>query len=491
MQMKKYIVSLDAGTTDVRAMLFDLGRKEFVFTAKREVGLSFPQSGWVEQSAEDLFRCSEEVLSECAGHADGKIVGVGIANQRETVILWDRETGEAVAPAVVWQCRRTSKFCASIPAETCERIREKTGLPMDAYFSASKIKWLIEHAPRAGELMRAGRLCAGTVDTFLIFRFTHGASFVTDRTNASRTMLFNIHTLDWDEELLRFFGVPREILPEILPGTAHMGNISLNGKSVPIAGVAGDQQAALFGQACLREGDSKITYGTGLFLLFNTGEKCVRSQSGLITTIASSAGDKVRYALEGSAFNAGSCVRWLRDGLGLIGSAAESEEVALSVRDSGGVRFVPAFTGLGAPHWNSEARGLFSGITHGTTRAHIVRAVLESIAFGARELFDCMQRDSGISLTEIRCDGGASANGFLMQFQADVLGIAVDRPSERESTALGAALLSAIALGEMGEESVEKVRRSERRFLPGAEREFFEREYRDYQIAVKRALLAE
>lgn len=483
----KYILALDAGTTSVRAMLYDFAEKKFVFTAQQEVGQSFPQSGWVEQDAGEIYYKAAYVLNRCATFAGAEnILGIGIANQRETVVLWDRETGEPVAPALVWQCRRTSAFCNSIPFDVREKIRRKTGLPMDAYFSASKIKWLLDNVPQACRLMEKGRICAGTIDSYLIFKLT--GHFLTDHTNASRTMLFDIRKLDWDDELLDYFGVPREILPEVRSCTARMGTTVLGGKKIPVAGVAGDQQAALFGQACLSEGDAKITYGTGLFLLFNTGEKCAESKSGLITTIAYTLGDKTVYALEGSAFNAGSSIQWLRDGLRILKTSAESEEVAKSVQDCGGVHFVPAFTGLGAPYWNSEARGLLCGITRGTERAHIVRAVLESIAYSARELSDCMQQDSGIFLREIKCDGGASANNFLMQFQADVLGIAVNRPAERESTALGAAFLCAISLGLMGEGDVFELRKSDNIFTPVSPKENIEKLYKEHLLAVKRAI---
>ncbi len=486
--MKNYLIALDAGTTSIRAMLYDVEEKRFVLTAQQEVEQSFPQSGWVEQDADEIYYKAAYVLNRCVTNAGaGRVLGIGLANQRETVVLWNRETGEPIAPAIVWQCRRTSEFCAAVPAEMRKTIADKTGLPVDAYFSASKIKWLLGNVPAAKKLITEGKLCAGTVDSYLIFKLT--GNFVTDYTNASRTMLFNIHTLDWDEELLAYFGVPREILPAVKPCTALMGETVLSGTKIPLAGVAGDQQAALFGQACYKEGDGKITYGTGLFLLFNTGARCVTSRSGLISTIGYSLGDKITYALEGSAFNAGSCVQWLRDGLGLISSSAESEQLAASVPDTGGVRFVPAFTGLGAPYWNSDARGLLSGLTRGTTKAHIVRSVLESIAFGAKELADCMQQDSGICLREIKCDGGASANNFLMQFQADVLGITVNRPAERESTALGAALLCGIALGLFDVGELAALRKSEKIFTPVADRTQHEKWYQEYLKAVERALM--
>lgn len=488
--MKKYVIALDAGTTSVRAMVFDLEKRQFIFTAQQEVGQSFPQSGWVEQDASEIYFKASYVLNSCRkAVSEHDVAGIGIANQRETVVLWDRETGEPVAPAIVWQCRRTSEFCASIPKEMREKIAAKTGLPVDPYFSASKIRWLLDNSSGARELLKCGRLMAGTVDSFLIYRLTEGKSFVTDHTNASRTMLFNIHTMDWDGELLNYFQIPRAILPEVCSSDARMGETRLGSAVLPIAGVAGDQQAALFGQACVNRGDTKVTYGTGLFMLFNTGETCVRSESGLITTIGYTLGKKTRYALEGSAFNAGSGIQWLRDGLGFISSSAESEPIAASVPDAGGVYFVPAFTGLGAPYWRSDARGLFSGITRGTTRAHLVRAVLESIAYEAKELSVCMEKDSGLKLGCLKCDGGASANDLLMQFQADLLHIPADRPKERESTALGAALLCACALGLADEDTASSMRVRERLFLPSENKKKFDELYLGYLQAVRRSLL--
>lgn len=487
--MKKYLIALDAGTTSVRAMLYDLSKDAFVYTAQQEVGQSYPKSGWVEQDANEIYYKAAYVLNACANACDGEIVGFGLTNQRETVVLWNRVTGEPVCPAIVWQCRRTAQFCESIPADMQKTIKDKTGLLCDAYFSASKIKWALGNVPAARELLGEGKLCVGTVDCYLLFKLSEGKIFSTDHTNASRTMLFNIHTLEWDEELLSYFGVPRSILPDIQPSAYRVGEISIGGKRVPVAGVAGDQQAALYGQACLSAGDAKVTYGTGLFLLFSTGEKCVSSHSGLLTTIGYSTKEKVIYALEGSAFNAGSAVQWLRDELGIISSSAESETLAASVPDTGGVCFVPAFTGLGAPYWQGDARGLLCGLTRGTSRAHVVRAVLESIAFGARELVECMRADSGIRFNELKCDGGASANGFLMQFQSDVLGLNVNRPAERESTALGAALLCATALGLRSEKDILALRRSERVFVPQEDKRHFDELYEAYEQAVRRTLL--
>ncbi len=487
--MNKYIIALDAGTTSVRAMLYDLEKDAFVFTAQQEVGQSYPQSGWVEQDANEIFYKAAYVLNACATACTGDIVGIGITNQRETIVLWNKETGEPVCPAIVWQCRRTAKFCEGIPSDMQGAIKSKTGLLCDAYFSASKIKWAIDNVPAVRELLKMGKLCVGTVDSYLLYKLSAGKIFSTDHTNASRTMLFNIHTLEWDRELLAYFGIPYEVLPEVHPSAYRLGEIPIGGKQVPVAGVAGDQQAALYGQACLDEGDAKVTYGTGLFLLFHTGNRCISSHSGLITTIGYSTEKKVAYALEGSAFNAGSAVQWLRDELGVITTSAESEALAVSVPDSGGVSFVPAFTGLGAPHWRGDARGLLCGLTRGTTRAHVVRAVLESIAFGARELVECMQSDSGIRFNEIKCDGGASANGFLMQFQADVLGLNVNRPAERESTALGAALLCAYALGLRSERDILRLRRSERVFVPQGDKGYYDALYAEYERAVRRTLL--
>lgn len=483
----KYVIALDAGTTSVRAFVYDLAKGAFVYGAQQEVGQSFPRPGWVEQDADEIYYKAAYVLNDCLRFGEGEVAGIGLTNQRETTVLWDRATGEPVCPAIGWQCRRTSEWCAALDGATKELVRERTGLVPDAYFSASKIRWMLDNVPAARVLLAQGRLCAGTVDAWLIFRFTQGASFVTDVTNASRTMLFNIRTLDWDEALLTRFSIPREILPEVRSCDARMGEMRTRDGVLPICGVAGDQQAALVGQNCLRPGEGKITYGTGLFLLFNTGERCTLSHSDLLTTVGYRLGGRTAYALEGSSFHAGSGVQWLRDGLGLIENAAQSGQLAASVADTGGVCFVPAFTGLGAPHWDPDARALFSGITRGTTRAHLVRAVLESIAFEARELTDCIRGD-GVPLSAVRCDGGASANDFLMQFQADVLGVAVDRPAERESTALGAAMLCALSLGLADETSVAEYRRAGQVFAPDAAvREERERGYEAYRLAVRRA----
>ena len=485
-----YVIALDAGTTSVRAFLFDTVSGKFVHRVQQEVEQRFPHPGWVEQDANEIYYKAIYCLNDCVRFAGSEqIAGIGIANQRETVIAWNAKTGEAIAPAVVWQCRRTSAYCAALDEETKTMIRERTGLIPDAYFSASKIRWILDNVPQAKTLANEGNLRVGTVDCYLVWKLTEGKTFATDYTNASRTMLFHLRDLKWDGDLLERFGIPRGILPEARPCDAPMGETLIGGRRIPIAGVLGDQQAALFGQGCLQAGEGKITYGTGLFLLFNTGKNCVKSQRGLLTTVGYSLGGNTVYALEGSAFNAGSAVQWLRDGMELISESAESERIASSVPDCGGVYFVPAFTGLGAPYWDGDARGLLSGITRSTTRAHVVRAVLESIAYGARDLAECMEADSGIYLRELKCDGGASANNFLMQFQADVLGVGINRPVERESTALGAALACAVASGLCDTDGVPRLRRSERVFLPSEDRGKFDGFMENYRLAVKRALV--
>ena len=482
------MIALDAGTTSIRAFLYDIEKGAFVHGAQQEVASKYPFPGWVEQDANEIYFKAAYVLNDCLAYAKGKVAGIGITNQRETVVLWDKTTGEPICPAIVWQCRRTSEFCKNMPKEIVRRVKERTGLTNDAYFSASKIRWALDHVPLARTLLKEGKLCAGTIDSYLIFKLPEGNVFATDVTNASRTMLFDIHFCDYDEEIMRFFGIPREILPEVRASDADFGTANIGGTKIALAGVAGDQQAALIGQAAVTEGEGKITYGTGLFLLFHTGGKCISSESGLLSTIAYQVGGETAYALEGSVFHAGSSIQWLRDGLEILSTSSESERLAISVPDAGGVSFVPAFTGLGAPHWDSEARGMLTGLTRGTTRAHIVRAVLESIACGARELLDCMTKDSGILLKEIKCDGGASQNNFLMQFQADVSSANVNRPKERESTALGAAYLCACAKDMMSIDEIVRRRECERVFVPH-EKEKAKQVYNSYLVAEKRALM--
>ena len=451
--MKKYVAALDQGTTSSRALLFDENGRA-VASAQEEFPQIYPRPGWVEHDPRDLLSSQFGALRAAmrAGCvAAEEIAALGIANQRETVLLWDKFTGKPVYNAIVWQCRRTSAFCEQLARTHGEMIYSRTGLRTDAYFSASKAKWLLDNVPFARERAEKGELLFGTVDTYLIWHLTGGKVHATDYTNASRTMLFNIHTLSWDGELCRLFGVPMQILPEVRPSGADFGvtEKSLFGAEIPVCAAAGDQQAALFGHLCTEEGTGKTTYGTGCFLLVNTGGRALRSQNGLLTTLAASE-DRVgrpQYALEGSVFVGGAAVQWLRDGLGLISSAAETEEIAKSVPDTGGVSFVPAFVGLGAPHWDAECRGMLAGITRGTTRAHIVRAALESIALQVFDVVHAMEQDLRAEIARLCVDGGASANNFLMQFQADILGAEIVRPACAETTALGAAYLAGLHAG--------------------------------------------
>jgi glycerol kinase len=447
-----YILALDQGTTSSRAIVFDhdgsiraVGQKEF-----RQI---FPQAGWVEHDPAEIWASQIGVAVEALGRAQVKpkdIAAVGITNQRETTIVWDRETGEPIHHAIVWQDRRTADYCERLKADgASDTIQEKTGLLIDAYFSASKIRWLLDHVPGAKARADAGKLAFGTVDSWLVWKLTNGKCHVTDVSNASRTMLFNIHTLKWDDELLRLFGVPASLLPSVRPSSEVYAEVGEEGgiDGVPIAGIAGDQQAALFGQMCLTPGMSKNTYGTGCFLLQNIGTTPTRSRQQLVTTVAWQIGGRTEYALEGSVFIGGAVVQWIRDGLGFVRSAPEIEALAASVSDNGGVYLVPAFAGLGAPHWDPYARGTIVGITRGTTSGHIARAALESIAYQVADLLDAMAADSGIALTELRVDGGAATNNTLMQFQADLLGVPVVRPAVTETTALGAAYLAGLAAG--------------------------------------------
>src|SRR5436190_2931175 len=453
MATPKYILALDQGTTSSRAMLFDR-EGNICASANREFKQYYPQPGWVEHDAEEIWESQLAVAEQvmAAGPA-GKvpaedIAAIGITNQRETVLLWDRATGKPVYHAIVWQCRRTAAMCDRIRREGFDRtLREKTGLVTDAYFSGTKIAWLLENVPGARERAERGDLACGTIDTWLISKLTRGRVHATDVSNASRTLLFNINSLDWDDEILSYFGVPRKLLPEVKSSSEVLGEAALFGGSAPIAGVAGDQQASLFGHQCFRRGNVKNTYGTGCFLLMNTGSDVPRSESGLVSTVAWRRAGATTYALEGSVFIAGAAVQWLRDEVGLIKDAAESEKMALAVPDTGGVYFVPAFVGLGAPHWDAYARGTILGLTRGSSRNHLVRAALEAMAYQTRAVLDCMSRDSGIRPEVLRVDGGAARNNFLCQFQADVLGVAVERPATSESTALGAASLGGLAAG--------------------------------------------
>ena len=450
--MSKYILALDQGTSSSRAIVFDHnGHTKAV--AQKEFTQIFPKPGWVEHNPMEIWSSQASVIAEAITSIDINgldIAAIGITNQRETTIVWDAETGEPVYNAIVWQDRRTSEYCDSLKTEgLTDRIRSKTGLIIDAYFSATKIRWILENVPGAREKADMGKLRFGTVDTWLIWMLTRGEVHVTDVSNASRTMVYNIHDLCWDKELLNLFGIPESMMPQVQSSSEVYGHTktTLFAHEVPIAGIAGDQQAALFGQMCTEPGAVKNTYGTGCFLLMNSGEKPIMSSNNLLTTIAWKIGDKVSYALEGSIFVAGSVVQWLRDGLGIIRSSSEVEALAASVPDNGGVYFVPALTGLGAPYWDQYAKGSLYGISRGTTAAHIARAALEGIAFQTMDIVNAMQKDAGVELAELKVDGGASRNNLLMQFQADILGTTVIRPKVTETTALGAAYLAGLAVG--------------------------------------------
>jgi glycerol kinase len=448
----KYLMALDQGTTSSRAIVFD-GGGEIVALAQREFQQFFPQPGWVEHDAEEILSSQRDVACEALANAGVKaadLAAVGITNQRETVVVWDRSTGQVIHPAIVWQDRRTSDVCDRLRSDGREpMIHEKTGLLLDPYFSATKLAWILDHVPGARPAAEVGRLACGTVDSWLIYRLTSGKVHVTDASNASRTLLMNIHSGQWDDELLGCFGVPRSMLPEIRSSSEVYGEVESVPElaGVPIAGAAGDQQAALFGQACYEPGLAKNTYGTGCFMLMNTGNVAVDSKNRLLTTVAWQTGGQLEYALEGGVFVGGAVVSWLRDGLGIIKSSADVEKLALSVSDNGGVYFVPAFVGLGAPHWDPYARGAIVGITRGTTVGHIARAAVESIALQVADLADAMRSDAHDSLTELRVDGGASVNDALLQYQADIMQLPVVRPQVIETTALGAAYLAGMATG--------------------------------------------
>lgn len=450
--MDKYIMALDLGTTSCRCIIFDKNGR-ICSAAQKEFTQYFPQPGWVEHDAEEIWATQTGLMYEAMSKIDitiNEIAGIGITNQRETTVLWDKETGRPVHKAIVWQCRRTAGYCDELKKlGMAEFFRSKTGLVLDAYFSATKLRWLLDNATGARERAEKSKLLFGTVDSWIIWKLTGGKVHVTDYSNASRTMLFNIHTLKWDEEILRVLKIPQQILPEVKPSSHVYGytDSKLFGREVPIAGAGGDQQCALFGQTCFERGEVKNTYGTGGFMLMNTGTAPVNSHNGLVTTIAWGVDDKVEYALEGSIFVAGAAVQWLRDELGLIRDAAESEVLAKSVPDANGCYVVPAFVGLGAPYWDQYARGAIVGLTRGVNRNHIVRATLESIAYQVNDVLTAMQEDSGMPITSLRVDGGACDNDFLMQFQADILNTSVVRPYCIETTAMGAAYLAGLAVG--------------------------------------------
>ena len=490
----KYIVALDQGTTSSRAVVVDENGK-VVAVHGMEFPQIYPQPGWVEHDPAQILSSQVESLKKAVEKAaiDPKdIVGIGSTNQRETTIIWDKATGKPVCNAIVWQCRRTAAEIERLKAEgASEIIRKKTGLIPDAYFCGSKIQWILRNVPGTRVAAQAGELLFGTVDTWLIWNLTREHAHVTDVSNASRTMLFNIHTMDWDQELLDLMEIPHVLLPKVVDSSGVVGMLdkSILGVEIPIAGIAGDQQAALFGQACYEKGMVKTTYGTGGFLLMQTGTEAVESENGLLTTVAWRMGGKTEYALEGSVFVAGASIQWLRDEMKLISSAAESEEVALSVPDTAGVYVVPAFTGMGAPYWDMYGRGAIVGLTRGAGRAHIVRATLEAIAFQNADVMDAMTRDSGIPLSQMRADGGASANGFLMQFQADVLGIPVVRPAVTETTAMGAAYLAGLAVGVWeSREQVAALWRTDRIFQPQWSEDQRAERLRQWHRAVLRAM---
>lgn len=449
---QKYILALDQGTSSSRAIVFD-HEGRICATAQKEFPQHFPKPGWVEHDPKDIWSSEASVIAEAItsmGINGLNIAGIGITNQRETTIIWDAETGEPVYNAIVWQDRRTSEYCDSLKEQNLTGfIREKTGLIIDAYFSATKIRWILENVPGARARAEAGKLRFGTVDTWLLWNLTRGECHMTDVSNASRTMLFNIHTLKWDEDLMKLFGIPMSMLPEVHSSSEIYGytKTTIFAHKVPVAGIAGDQQAALFGQMCTTPGSVKNTYGTGCFLLMNSGTKPIKSSHNLLTTIAWKIGDTVNYALEGSIFVGGSVVQWLRDGLGIIKSSSEIESLAMTVPDNGGVYFVPALTGLGAPYWDQYAKGTICGLTRGTTAAHIARAALEGIAFETMDIVNAMEHDAGIKLAELKVDGGASRNNLMMQFQADILGTKVIRPKVTETTAMGACYLAGLATG--------------------------------------------
>ncbi len=470
--MAKYVIALDQGTTSSRCILFDR-QGRICSVAQKEFTQIFPQPGWVEHNPMEIWSSQLSVTMEAMGKIGAHysdIAAIGITNQRETTIVWDKKTGEPVYNAIVWQCRRTADRIERLKADGMETlVRERTGLVPDAYFSGSKIAWILEHVEGARERAERGELLFGTVDTWLIWNLTKGAVHVTDYTNASRTMLFDIHKRCWDDEILAYFGIPKSMLPQVKPSSCVYGHTSADviGGEIPIAGAAGDQQAALFGQCCFEAGEMKNTYGTGCFMLMNTGEQAVKSDCGLLTTVAACTADEFQYALEGSVFVAGAAVQWLRDEMRMVRTAAQTEEYCRAVPDTGGVYIVPSFAGLGAPYWNQYSRGTVTGITRGTSKEHFIRAVVESMAYQVSDLIEAMEQDCGIRIQELKVDGGACANDFLMQFQADIVDAEIVRPECIETTALGAAYLAGLAVGYW--QSKDEIRRNwqvSRRFLP-------------------------
>jgi glycerol kinase len=490
---RRFVLALDQGTTGSTALVVD---PEGLVRARgyAELPQHYPQPGWVEHDPVEIWATTGQALGQAvatAGITPADIAAVGITNQRETTVLWERTTGRPVGNAIVWQCRRTAPLCDRLRAEGAEpEIRGKTGLVLDAYFSGTKIRWMLDHDPALRSRAERGQLCFGTVDAWLLWQLTGGAVHATDPSNASRTLCFDIHRRQWDDELCRILGVPMALLPEVKPSAGVFGETGVGARlpgGIPVAGIAGDQQAALFGQACVEPGMAKNTYGTGCFALLNTGERAVTSREGLLTTVAWTVEGRTAYALEGAVFVAGAAVQWLRDGLGVIREAAETGALAESVPDTGGVYLVPAFVGLGAPYWDPYARGTLVGITRGTTRAHLARAALEAIAYQSRDVLDTMRRESGVPLTTLRVDGGAAANDFLCQFQADVLGVEVLRPSVTETTGLGAAYLAGVGVGLWKSRDLAGRWKLERKFTPAMSDRARETAYEGWRRAVERS----
>jgi glycerol kinase len=494
MDYMKYVMALDQGTTSSRCIIFDK-TGAVISKAQKEFKQIYPKAGWIEHDPIEIWATQFGVAVEALVMANleaSDIAAIGITNQRETTVVWDKRTGIPVHNAIVWQCRRTADTCEELRNIGFEEtIKEKTGLILDPYFSGTKIKWILDNVPNARKEAEKGNLLFGNIDTWLMWNLTKGQVYVTDCSNAARTMLFNIHTLQWDEEILKALNIPKSMLPEVKASSEVYGHTSkvLFGEEIPIAGAAGDQQAALFGQACFKEGSAKNTYGTGCFMLMNTGSKAVTSKHGLLTTIAWGIDGKIEYALEGSIFVGGASIQWLRDELRMLKNASESERYALEVEDTNGVYVVPAFTGLGAPYWDPYARGTVMGLTRGAKKEHFIRATLESIAYQTNDVLKAMQEDSGISLVELNVDGGASSNNFLMQFQSDILGVQVDRPQVVETTALGAAYLAGLAVGYWKDkEEISQNRRLDRNFKPNMEEEKRVKLLRGWHRALKRAM---
>lgn len=495
---KKYIIALDQGTTSSRAVIFNKNT-DIISSAQREYTQIYPQPGWVEHNPMEIWATQRSVLTEviaASGISLKDVAAIGITNQRETTIVWDKNTGEPVYNAIVWQCRRTADICEKLKEKGLEEyVKENTGLIIDAYFSGTKLKWILDNVEGAREKAEKGELLFGTVDTWLVWKLTAGKVHVTDYTNASRTMLFNIKELKWDKKILKELNIPESMLPEVKNSSEIYGYTKMgltmgeeSGTNIPIAGIAGDQQAALFGQTCFNKGDIKNTYGTGCFMLMNTGENCIKSNNGLLTTIAVGINGKVEYALEGSVFIAGAVIQWLRDEMKFFSDAADTEYFATKIDDNGGVYLVPAFVGLGSPYWDMYARGTIVGLTRGSNRNHIIRAALESIAYQSKDLIDAMKEDSGLDLTSLKVDGGAVANNFLMQFQSDILNIEVLRPEIIETTALGAAYLAGLATGFWKDkEEIIKKQKLNRKFLPNLSEELRSKYFKGWKKAVEKA----